>query len=71
VTGSAYRITIEGELDDVTMAAFPDMTVERAAGVSVLHTMQLDQAALDGVLDRLRMVGASLIELRRADPSNR
>ena len=66
MTNSAYRITIEGELDDLATAAFPDLTVERASGATVLRTDLLDQAALNGVLDRLRLIGASLIEVRRS-----
>jgi hypothetical protein len=67
VTTSTYRIVVEAEFDDLTMAAFDDLSVERAEGVTVLETRQIDQAALDGVLDRLRLIGARLVELRRMD----
>ena len=66
MTDSAYRITIEGELDDLSTSVFPDVAVERCSGSTVLQTTTLDQAALNGVLDRLRLIGAALVEVRRA-----
>lgn len=63
----AYRITIEGELDELSSAAFADVDIRRACGATVLQTLPLDQAALNGVLDRLRGIGAALVEVRRAD----
>ncbi len=66
MTDSAYRITIEGELDDLSTSVFPDVAVERYSGSTVLQTSPLDQAALNGVLDRLRLIGAALVEVRRA-----
>jgi hypothetical protein len=62
----SYCITIEGELDDVSAVAFPDLVVERLDGRTVLHTDAVDQAGLNGVLDRLRMIGAVLVGLERA-----
>lgn len=65
MTTDAYCITIEGELDDVAAAAFPDLHVERQRGATTLRTGLLDQAGLNGVLDRLRMIGAVLVALQR------
>ena len=67
MTDIAYRITIEGELDELSCAAFADLDIHRAGGATVLQTVPLDQAALNGVLDRLRLIGAALVEVRRAD----
>ena len=64
-----YRITVEGEFDDVTAAMFRDLTVESGAGHTSLLTRGVDQAGLNGVLDRLRLIGASLVSLDRAAPS--
>lgn len=64
-----YRITVEGEFDDVTAAMFRDLTVEACAGHTSLLTTEVDQAGLNGVLDRLRLIGASLVSLDRAAPS--
>lgn len=61
----AYRITIEGEFDEVTAGAFPDVEVRRGDGVTVLATGVVDQPALNGLLDRLRQVGAALVALER------
>lgn len=61
----AYRITIEGEIDDLTADAFPDVQVWRGDGITVLATGPVDQPALNGLLDRLRQVGASLVALER------
>lgn len=63
----AYRITIEGEVDDLTASAFPDVDLERSRGVTVLATSPVDQSALHGLLDRLRQLGVALVALERAD----
>ena len=61
----SYCITIEGELDDASAASFPELAVQRGNGRTVLRTGALDQAGLNGVLDRLRMIGAVLVGLER------
>ena len=65
MTDVAYRITIEGEIDELTADAFPDVQVRRGDGVTVLITGVVDQPALNGLLDRLRQVGAALVSLER------
>ena len=65
MTTVSYRITIEGELDDLSVVAFPDLVVERGDGRTILRTSSVDQAGLNGVLDRLRMIGAVLVGLER------
>lgn len=64
-----YRITVEGEFDDVTASMFRDLTVEAHTGCTSLLTTEVDQAGLNGVLDRLRLIGAVLVSLDRAAPS--
>lgn len=61
-----YRIVVEGEFDDLTAAAFPDLDCTCAEGMTVLQTDAVDQAALGGILDRLRSVGATLVSLGRS-----
>lgn len=61
-----FRIVVEGEWDGLTASAFPDLRLERAGGATVLSTGGIDQAALDGILDRLRAVGAVLVSLDRS-----
>ena len=51
MTADAYCITIEGELDDVAAAAFPDLHVERQRGATTLRT---------GTIWRLRAMGHSV-----------
>ena len=62
---ASYRIVVDGELDEGLVARFDDVALERANGQTVLSTSLVDQAALNGVLDRLRTVGAELVELHR------
>ena len=62
-----YRIVIEGEFDDLTAAAFPDLACACADGMTGLQTDAVDQAALSGILDRLRSVGAALVSLGRSE----
>lgn len=64
-----YRITVEGEFDDVTASMFRDLTVEAGSGRTSLVTADVDQAGLNGVLDRLRLIGAVLVSLDRAASS--
>ena len=65
VSFNTYCITIEGELDDVAAAAFPDLHLDRAEGTTRLRTAALDQAGLNGLLDRLRMIRADLVSVVR------
>ncbi len=67
VIACTYRIVIEGEFDDLTAAAFPDVACSCEDGMTVLQTDAVDQAALSGILDRLRSVGAVLVSLGRAE----
>jgi hypothetical protein len=66
VIACTYRIVVEGEFDDLTAAAFPDLACVCEDGMTVLQTDAVDQAALSGILDRLRSVGATLVSLGRA-----
>jgi hypothetical protein len=66
VVCNTYRIVVDGELDELTAAAFSDLALVRADGRTVLSTGDIDQAALNGILDRLRAVGAVLVGLDRS-----
>jgi hypothetical protein len=68
---ASYRITVEGEFDDMTAAMFRDVVLTRGRGQTSLCTAEVDQAALNGVLDRLRMIGAVLVSLDRGTDSGR
>jgi hypothetical protein len=60
-----YTIVVDGEFDAGTAAAFADLRVDRGDGRTTLHTGAIDQSALNGVLDRLRLVGAVLLTVDR------
>jgi hypothetical protein len=62
---SHYVVIVDGEFDDGTAASFGDLGVERGSGRTTLRTGPIDQAALNGVLDRLRLVGAVLVMVDR------
>jgi hypothetical protein len=66
---SAYVVIVDGEFDDGTAASFDDLSVERGGGRTTLLTGPIDQAALNGVLDRLRLVGAVLVTVDRLPQS--
>ena len=60
-----YEIRLQGRLDERWAAWFDGMTVEPAPdGVTVLRGHIVDQAALHGVLARLRDLGVPLISVK-------
>ncbi len=64
-----YEIRLEGRLEDRWAAWFDGMTLTRTpAGVSVLAGHVVDQAALHGLLARLRDLGLPLISVARVVP---
>ena len=67
-----YEIRLEGRLDDRWSAWFDGMTLTTSpgtAGVSVLRGHVVDQAALHGLLARLRDIGLPLISVARVEPA--
>lgn len=63
-----YEIRLQGRLDERWAAWFDGMTLEPAPdGVTVLRGRLVDQAALHGVLARLRDLGVPLISVTPAD----
>jgi hypothetical protein len=60
-----YEIRLQGRLDERWTAWFDGMTIEPAPdGVTVLRGLIVDQAALHGVLTRLRDLGVPLISVK-------
>ncbi|WP_296602462.1 hypothetical protein [Nocardioides sp.] len=60
-----YEIRLQGRLDERWAAWFEGMTVEPAPdGVTLLRGQVLDQAALHGILARLRDLGIPLISVQ-------
>jgi hypothetical protein len=60
-----YEIRVAGPWGPVEAADFPDLEVTYAETVVVLSA-DVDQAALHGLLERLRVHGIELIEVKRA-----
>jgi hypothetical protein len=69
-----YAIRVERHLGQTAAALFPEFDVRPAADGSTVLTADLpDQAALHGVLARVRDLGLVLTEVRRvaAEPGGR
>ena len=64
-----YEIRIADQLDEATLTSFAGLDVTVRAGVTVI-TGQFDQAALHGMLERIRSLGLDLEEVRRVRGSD-
>jgi hypothetical protein len=62
-----YRITLRGVLTDRLAAAFEPLRPAGADGLTVLSGVCPDQAALYGVLDRMRDLGLELLGVESSD----
>jgi hypothetical protein len=60
-----YDVRVVGPWVPTVAADFPDLEVTYA-GAAVVLSADLDQAALHGLLERLRVHGIELIEVKRA-----
>ena len=64
-----YEIRVEGVLDDRWSAWFDDLEVTSdAGGQTIIAGPVADQAALHGLLAKVRDLGLPLLALRRVDP---
>ena len=63
-----YEIRIEGVLDSRWAAWFEGLQVTSSGGETVISGQLADQAALHGLLTRVRDLGLCLISVRRLDP---
>jgi hypothetical protein len=64
-----YEIRVKGHLDATWSAWFDGMTLTNDSdGTTSIQGPVLDQAALHGVLHRLRDTGLPLISVRQLDP---
>jgi hypothetical protein len=59
-----YEIRLAGPLDETHEAAFAGLNVVSHGQVTVI-TGEFDQAALHGLLERIRLLGLDLVEARR------
>ena len=63
-----YRIRVEGELGQEWVGWFSGSAISREGnGVTVLTCAVADQAALHGVLRKLRDLGLTLLSINRID----
>ena len=62
-----YRICIEGHLDDHWLRWFEGLAVLQQLNGETVISGEMDQAALHGVLNRIRDLGVELISVQRFD----
>jgi len=67
MTASDYEFRIIGRVSDSLLASFDGLEAEYAPAATVLHGTQLDQAALHGILERVRELGLELVEVRQVN----
>ena len=69
--GHWYEIRIQGRLDDRGSTWLDDLDLSHTTdGITVLRGPVADQAALHGLLHRLRDLGVSLLSVTQTDPDN-
>ncbi len=61
-----YVITFRGEAGRAVSAAFDDLEVSTKEGLTTLRAAVSDQAALHGVIERIRALGLELVAVRSA-----
>jgi hypothetical protein len=67
-----YEITIQGRLDERWDTWFDGMTLSAdPVGTTLLRGYVVDQAALHGLLARLRDLGLPLVSVRRVEEGGR
>ena len=66
-TSFNYTIQVKGRLTEERSSWFDDMTITYADGTTTISGPIADQAALHGLLARIRDLGLSLIDVTRAD----
>jgi hypothetical protein len=64
-----YEIRLKGHLDGRWVAWFDGLTLSlERDGTTVIHGPIADQAALHGLLQKVRDTGLSLVSVRRVEP---
>jgi hypothetical protein len=66
-----YEIRLKGHLDTRWAAWFDGLTLTHASdGTTVIHGPVVDQAALHGLLQKVRDVGLPLVSVARVEPDH-
>jgi hypothetical protein len=64
-----YEIRLEGHLDDRWAAWFDGLTLTHESdGTTVIHGPIVDQAALHGLLQKVRDLGLPLVSVAQVEP---
>ncbi len=69
-TGTIYEIRIRGHLSEGWAIGFDNMTFHYDGGETVLVGRAVDQAALFGILNRIRDLSLHLVSLREVPSPN-
>lgn len=65
-----YEVRISGQLDETSAAVFAGLGMTFNGQVTII-TGDFDQAALHGLLERIRLLGLDLVEARRVSGAPR
>ncbi|NUP25389.1 MAG: hypothetical protein HOQ44_01620 [Nocardia sp.] len=60
-----YQFTIDGELSERALAAFPELSGDRSQGTTVLCGPLTDPTGVRAVLARIDNLGLTVLEMRR------
>lgn len=60
-----YQFTIDGELSERALAAFPELTGGHTRGTTVLSGPITDSTGVRGILARIDNLGLTVIEMHR------
>ena len=63
-----YRIKLKGHLDDKWSDWFEEMDISTGDGETILSGQVSDQAALHGLLIRIRDINLTLLSVEQVDP---
>lgn len=69
-TKDIYQIRVNGRLGQSWSSWFDDMTLTVEKGETIISGAVVDQAALHGLLAKVRDLGLTLIDVRRIEPDN-
>ena len=70
--GGRYEIRVKGHLDSRWAAWFDGMTLSHDGdGTTCIHGLVVDQAALHGLLAKVRDIGLPLISVTQVEPDGR
>ena len=64
-----YEIRVRGHIPPDELVEFENVTAVVQSGETVLCGLVIDQSALQGILQRLHVLGLDLIEVRRVPVS--